>query len=162
MYSSIDHHGRYAYGNQAHAALWNLTRLAEALLPVLEQEAGGREAAVASGASFARRLRAAVRGGPTTPGCGASSGLFTEQAGDAELAQDLLTRMAANRADFTLTFRRLCDAAEGDAGVREQFADPTSYDSWAEGWLCRLAAEPVQVGERAAAMRLVNPNLIST
>jgi uncharacterized protein YdiU (UPF0061 family) len=47
-YSSIDHNGRYAYGNQAHAAHWNLARLAEALLPVLGQEEGSEEAALAS------------------------------------------------------------------------------------------------------------------
>src|ERR1019366_2513884 len=47
VFSSIDHGRRYAYGNQPRAALWNLTRLAEALLPVLELESGSEEAAVA-------------------------------------------------------------------------------------------------------------------
>jgi uncharacterized protein YdiU (UPF0061 family) len=57
------------------------------------------------------------------------------------MAQDLLERMAVNRADFTLTFRRLCDAAagaEGDAGVRTLFADPVTYDTWAAAWRQRL------------------------
>src|SRR5579864_9355765 len=48
VFSSIDANGRYAHGNQARIAHWNLTRLAETLLPVLEQEAGSKEAALAS------------------------------------------------------------------------------------------------------------------
>jgi len=71
--------------------------------------------------------------------------------------------MAANRADFTLTFRRLCDAAaeaEDDAGVRALFADPGAYDAWAAGWRRRLEVEPVAAEARAAAMRMVNPAFI--
>ena len=68
--------------------------------------------------------------------------------------------MAANRADFTLTFRRLCDAAvgvDGDAGVRMLLADPRAYDVWAAEWRARLAEEGVGAEERAAGMRRVNP-----
>jgi uncharacterized protein YdiU (UPF0061 family) len=159
VYSSIDHYGRYAYGNQPRAALWNLTRLAEALLPILEQETGDREAALAAakeslatfGPQFERAHAAGLR---------RKLGLFTERAGDAELAQALLDLMAANQADFTLTFRRLCDASEGSAEVRELFADPNAYDSWAEGWCRRLAEESVPGEERAATMRMANPAFI--
>jgi uncharacterized protein YdiU (UPF0061 family) len=90
-------------------------------------------------------------------------GLCTEREGDAALAEDLLQRMAANRADFTLTFRRLCDAAaspEGDAGVRRLFADPGAYDGWAAGWHGRLDEEPTEVQARAVLMRSVNPAVI--
>jgi uncharacterized protein YdiU (UPF0061 family) len=90
-------------------------------------------------------------------------GLFTEREGDAALAEDLLDRMLSNRADFTLTFRRLCDAAtgpEGDAGVRMLFADAGAYDSWAAGWRRRLEEEPSLGQERAAAMRKSNPAFI--
>ena len=71
--------------------------------------------------------------------------------------------MAANHADFTLTFRRLCDAAagpEGDDGVRDLFADPAAYDSWAARWRQRLEEEPVSTEARAAAMRMANPAFI--
>src|SRR6202789_604527 len=109
VYSSIDHNGRYAYGNQPRAMLWNLTRLAEALLPVLEQEEGNAEAALVSAkealAAFGPQFEAAYDAGLRR-----KLGLFTEREGDSALIQDLLTRMAANQADFTLTFRRLCDA----------------------------------------------------
>jgi uncharacterized protein YdiU (UPF0061 family) len=160
VFSSIDHYGRYAYGNQAPAAHWNLVRLAEALLPVLEQEAGSEEAALASAnealAAFEPQFEA-VR----AAGLRRKLGLFTERAGDAALAQDLLDRMAAHRADFTLTFRRLCAAGpEGDEGVRTLFADPCAFDAWAAAWRRRLEEEPVSGQERAAAMRAANPAFI--
>ena len=90
VFSSIDHHGRYAYGNQPRAALWNLTRLAEALLPVLVQEAGSEEAAVASAKEALCGLRAAVRRRLAALVCVGKLGLFTEREGDASLAEDLL------------------------------------------------------------------------
>ena len=66
-------------------------------------------------------------------------------------------------ADFTLTFRRLCDAAaepEGDAAVRALFADAGAYDAWAARWRQRLAEEPGEPAARRAAMRAVNPAFI--
>ena len=162
VFSSIDHYGRYAYGNQPSAAHWNLARLAEALLPVLEQEEGNAEAALASAkeslAAFGPQFEAAYDAGLRR-----KLGLFTQREGDAALIQDLLTRMAASQADFTLTFRRLCDAAagpEGDEGVRGLFADPGAYDSWAAGWRRRLEEEPVSGQARAAAMRVASPAFI--
>ena len=162
VFSSIDHGGRYAYGNQPRAALWNLARLAEALLPVLAQEPGAKRL---------RWLRPTKRSARFEPqyqaarmaGLRRKLGLCTEREGDAALAEDLLKRMAANRADFTLTFRRLCDAAaspEGDAGVRALFVDPGAYDDWATGWRKRLDEEPEDGQTRAVAMRSVNPALI--
>jgi len=162
VFSSIDLQGRYSYSNQPHAAHWNLARLAEALLPVLEQEAGSEEAALASAyealAMFEPQFELARNAGLRR-----KLGLFTEREGDAALAQDLLERMAANCADFTLTFRRLCDAAagpEGDGGLRPLFADPGAYDSWAVRWRLRLEEEAVSEQARAAMMRMASPAFI--
>jgi uncharacterized protein YdiU (UPF0061 family) len=161
-FSSIDHGGRYAYGNQPRAALWNLARLAEALLPVLVQEAGSEESAVAAAneaiAGFEPQFEAA-----RSAGLRRKVGLVAEREGDAALVENLLKRMATNRADFTLTFRRLCDAAagsEGDEGVRTLFADPAEYDSWAAEWRRRLEEESADGPARAATMRSVNPAFI--
>ena len=162
VYSSIDHYGRYAFANQPHAAQWNLARLAESLLPVLEQEQGSEEAALDSAkealAAFAPQWNTAYEAGLCR-----KVGFSTRQEGDAAMAQDLLSRMTANRADFTLTFRRLCDAAAspaGDAGVRTLFADPEAYDAWATGWRLRLEQEPISAEVRANEMRQVNPAFI--
>jgi uncharacterized protein YdiU (UPF0061 family) len=159
VFSSIDRQGRYAYGNQPRAVSWNLARLAEALLPLLEQEMGSEESAIAAAnealAAFDPQFETARHSGLRR-----KLGLFTEHEGDAALAEDLLERMAANRADFTLTFRRLCDAAakpEDDKKVRALFADPGAYDSWAAGWRWRLEKEPIAGQERAAAMRTASP-----
>jgi serine/tyrosine/threonine adenylyltransferase len=162
VFSSIDHQGRYAYGNQPRAAHWNLARLAEALLPLLQEEQGSEEAALGSAqealAAFAPQFEAAL-----AAGLGRKLGFLTEREGDDSLAQDLLGRMAENRADFTLTFRRLCSAAigpEGDEGVRTLFAEPSAYDAWAEQWRRRLEEEPASQQERAAVMRRSNPAFI--
>jgi len=162
VFSSIDASGRYAYGNQPRAALWNLARLAEALLPVLEQEAGNEETALASAKEALEAFEPQFEMARSA-GLRRKLGLFTACEDDAALAKDLLERMAANRADFTLTFRRLCDVAarpEGDAGVRALFADPASYDAWGAGWRRRLEKETVSKEARAVAMRMVNPVFI--
>ena len=136
VFSSIDQQGRYAYANQSYAANWNLMRLAQAFLPLLQHEEGTEEAALASAnealAAFRPQFEAAH-----SAGLRRKIGLLTEQEGDTALAQALLDCMAANRADFTLTFRRLCDAAaapQADAGPRLLFADPTAFDAWAAQW----------------------------
>jgi uncharacterized protein YdiU (UPF0061 family) len=162
VFSSIDQNGRYSYSNQPHAVHWNLTRLAESLLPLLEQEAGDKDAALASAVeslgTFAPQYDAAL-----ATGFQRKLGLSKQHDEDEALIQDLLTRMAANQADFTLTFRRLCEAAatpSGDAGVRVLFADPAAYDAWAMAWHRRQQHEPVSAEARAAAMRSVNPAFI--
>jgi uncharacterized protein YdiU (UPF0061 family) len=162
VFSSIDHGGRYAYGNQPHIALWNLERLAEALLPILVQESGSEEAATASAREALAAFEPQYEAARTTGLC-RKLGLSAEREGDAALAEDLLMRMAANRADFTLTFRRLCDAAavpDSDAGVRTLFRDPGAYDGWAVGWRRRLEDEPADRQACAALMRRVNPAYI--
>jgi uncharacterized protein YdiU (UPF0061 family) len=159
VFSSIDRQGRYAYGNQPHAAHWNLARLAEALLPLLAEEEGNEDKALDSAhealAAFGPQFEIARNAGLRR-----KLGLLEEREGDAALAEDLLDRMAGNQADFTLTFRRLCAAtagSQGDADVRTLFTDPAAYDVWAARWRGRLAAEPVPETERAARMRRANP-----
>src|SRR5467141_2497844 len=159
VFSSIDEMGRYAYANQPRIALWNLTRLAECLLPLFsdDQEKAIAEAQGLLGV-FPEKFSAAYQAGLRS-----KIGLFTERDGDAALVQDLLDAMARNHADFTLTFRRLSDAAldpGGDAEVRRLFADPAAYDEWALRWRQRISDEPSDPAARKAAMRAVNPAFI--
>ena len=159
VFSSIDEGGRYAYGNQPRIAHWNLVRLAETLLPLLDETTETAVAvAQAALAAFPPLFEAAYHGGLCR-----KLGFLSAREGDAALAQDLLGRMQANAADFTLTFRHLCDAAAepaADATVRALFTDPAAYDSWALLWRQRLAAEPAEPQARRAAMRAVNPAFI--
>ncbi len=159
FFSAIDVQGRYAYGNQPAIGRWNLTRLAECLLPLLSEDAAAavaeaQEALGAYAPSFEEAYEAGLR---------RKLGLLTEREGDAALGNDLLTAMSANGADFTLTFRLLSDAApspEGDSGVRVLFADPSAFDGWAARWRQRLGQEPTGVAACQAAMRAANPAFI--
>jgi serine/tyrosine/threonine adenylyltransferase len=159
VFSSIDQQGRYAYGNQPHAAVWNLARLAEALLPLIDSSPE-RAVELASEvlATFSTRFAAA-----SLAGLRRKLGLSTEEEGDAGLAEELLDAMQRNQADFTLTFRGLCEAAEseaGDAGVVSLFTNPQDYGQWAGRWRTRLLRETLEPRARAAAMRRVNPAFI--
>jgi uncharacterized protein YdiU (UPF0061 family) len=159
VFSSIDEQGRYAYANQPRIALWNLTRFAECLLPLLsDQQDKAIEEAQLALSGFAETFNTAYQAGLRS-----KLGLFTARDGDQALSQDLLDAMAKNQADFTLTFRRLSDAAldaSGDAGVRQLFADPTAYDEWAVRWRQRTGDEPRNPASRQTAMRAVNPGFI--
>ncbi|WP_020188027.1 protein adenylyltransferase SelO [Methylopila sp. 73B] len=158
VFSSIDRHGRYAFANQPAIAHWNLTRLAECLLPLISDDED-RAIAQASEAldGFAPAFEAAYLAGYR-----GKLGLRTEEADDAELVQDLLDRMAEGLADYTLTFRRLGAVAEGDpaAAARDLFVDPTAFDAWAERYRDRLAREPDDAGARRGRMARANPALI--
>ena len=159
VFSSIDRQGRYAYGNQPHAAVWNLARFAETLLPIIDAGADRAvELATEVLATFATRFSEL-----SLSGVRRKLGLSAREEGDAALAEDLLDAMHRNQADFTLTFRGLCDAAEqaaGDALVRSLFLNPREYDEWASRWRARLTREPLEPRARAAAMRQVNPAFI--
>ncbi len=159
VFSSIDEQGRYAYANQPRIALWNLTRLAECLLPLFSDD---KEKAIAEAqtllSEFAEKFTAAYQAGLRK-----KIGLFTERDGDEALVQDLLDAMAKSQADFTLTFRYLGDAAlapEGDRQVRPLFNDPAAYDDWAIRWRQRISDEPEAPAVRRTAMRAVNPAFI--
>ena len=159
VFSSIDEQGRYAYANQPRIALWNLTRLAECLLPLFsdDQDKAVEQAQLIL-AGFPAKFTAAYQAGLRQ-----KIGLFTERDGDEALVQDLLDAMAKNHADFTLTFRRLSDAADdvgSDQDVRQLFADPDAYDQWAVRWRQRAGEEPQAPAERAGVMRTVNPAFI--
>ena len=158
VFSSIDRQGRYAYSNQPHAAVWNLARFAETLLPVIDS-AVDRAVELASevlagfSARFAEHWLSGMR---------RKLGLSAHEDGDAALAEELFDAMQRSGADFTLTFRGLCEAAEPnaqDAAVRSLFSN-RDYDSWAAQWRARLTRDPGDPHTRAAAMRRVNPAYI--
>ena len=159
VFSSIDEFGRYAYDRQPAIGRWNLTRLAECLLPLLADDtdaavAAAEESLDAYTSWFEQAYQEGLR---------RKLGLFTKCEGDAELGQDLLEAMRANRADFTLTFRRLSEAssgAEDDDGVRCLFTDPSAYDVWASRWRRRLEQEPPDAATRRTTMLAVNPAYI--
>lgn len=160
VYSSIDHAGRYAYDQQPGIGLWNLSRLAETLLALLaEGEEGGIAEAQAALDAYAPRFQERYQNGLRR-----KIGLAEAREGDPELVADLLSAMAEQKADFTLTFRRLSEVAasdpSSDAGVRSLFDEPEAFDAWARTWRARLAGEGRTDAERRRDMRATNPAFI--
>ncbi|HEV8184365.1 MAG TPA: YdiU family protein [Chthoniobacterales bacterium] len=159
VWSAIDRRGRYAYMNQPAIGQWNLTQLAECFLPLLSDDENAavneaKEALGAYGPTFEAAYQAGMR---------RKIGLYTEQEGDVTLGLDLLKAMAADNADFTLTFRRLSDAAaapEDDSSVRSLFNDHSAFDEWVRRWRQRLQQEAADPAARQAAMHAVNPAYI--
>jgi uncharacterized protein YdiU (UPF0061 family) len=158
VFSSIDQMGRYAYRNQPGIGQWNIARLAECLLPVIDEDQDKAVDAANGvlkvfGEHFQAEWLNVFR---------AKIGLQTEAAGDGELVQGLLGAMQDAQADFTLTFRALADAAQGDdARFLACFADPSKAADWLTSWRTRLAEEGGPGEDRAAAMRAVNPAIIA-
>lgn len=155
VFSSIDHNGRYAFGNQPGVAQWNLTRLAESLLPLIDDD---QDAAVAAATeilgSFGDRYL-----GYRRAGMAAKLGLAGAPRPDDTLTDDLQALLEAQRVDFTSFFRALSDAVRGNDGpVRSLFVDPTAFDGWAGGW--RTAMPATDPEATAAAMDRANPAYI--
>ncbi|MFT9398574.1 protein adenylyltransferase SelO [Acetobacter sp.] len=155
VFSFIDEKGRYAYARQPTMALWNLTRLAEAMLPLLaEDEDKAVERAQEALARFEPEFQALY-----LKGLRAKLGLSTEQAEDASLIRGLLERMQAHKLDFTQTFRSLShqDAIDPE-NVPQEGTPLQMLSDWLPTWHQRLAQEPDQNAQtRAKTMQQVNP-----
>jgi uncharacterized protein YdiU (UPF0061 family) len=148
VYSSIDHGGRYAYGNQPVVAEWNLARLAEALLPLIDDDhERAIELAVESLGTFRPLYNAAWSAGMRAK-LGLPEGL--DEAVATSLFDELLTLLQENHVDHTSFFRALGAAARNDAEpARNLFLDLAGFDGWVERWR--------GLGPDAAAMDRVNP-----
>jgi uncharacterized protein YdiU (UPF0061 family) len=149
VFSSIDHHGRYAFGNQPRIAQWNLARFADTLLPLLDDNhdkalALAEETINQFPARFERRWRDGMR---------RKLGLVNEQPDDASLIHSLLELMQEHAADYTNTLRLLC-------AVAERGAAPAGYEAWVTRWRARLGQESYAPQEAAALMRANNPAVI--
>jgi uncharacterized protein YdiU (UPF0061 family) len=151
VYSSIDHAGRYAYGNQPRIAQWNLTRLAETLLSAIDPDV---DTAVALATevlnTFPDRFRTAWRTGMRS-----KLGLLAEADGDQALFDDLWTVMHTERLDVTTTFRRLARHLAAGAVL------PEPLTGWVARWEARLAAEGRSSELVTASMNAVNPIYIA-
>jgi uncharacterized protein YdiU (UPF0061 family) len=148
VYSSIDHGGRYAYGNQPVVAEWNLARLAEALLPLLHDDPEEAVAlAVESLGAFRRQYDDAWSTGMRVK-LGLPDGL--DDAVASPLVVELLAQLQESHVDHTSFFRVLAAAARGDAEpARSLFLDLAAFDGWLQRWRT--------LGPDADAMDRVNP-----
>jgi uncharacterized protein YdiU (UPF0061 family) len=156
VFSSIDLGGRYAYGNQPQIVHWNLARLAEALLPLIDEE---REQAIAAGEEALGRFPDRFRH-HYAAGLRAKLGLAGEEEGDFDLAKELLSWMREAGADFTNAFAALTlSAAAGRPEGELSFAGG-GFRAWHEKWTARLQRQSLPREEVASLMRKMNPVVI--
>jgi uncharacterized protein YdiU (UPF0061 family) len=152
VFSSIDTHGRYAYGNQPRIAAWNLARFAETLLPLLhgdeEQAIRIAEEAISGFAELYRRNWLA--------GMRAKLGLFGEEPEDEALIEDLLGYMHKYRADYTNTFRSL----SLDKTEETVLFDTEEFPGWQKKWQLRLSRQQESREESLQMMHSSNPAVI--
>lgn len=151
VYSSIDVSGRYAYANQPVLAEWNLARLAEAMLPLID---GDQEKAVAPAVEVLGGFRGQYSQA-WSGGMRAKLGLSGDADSDAAsaLVDGAIAILKDGPVDYTLFFRNLGKAARGDLRpVRGMVLDLAAFDAWAERWQA--------LGPDAELMDSVNPAYI--
>jgi uncharacterized protein YdiU (UPF0061 family) len=154
VFSSIDKGGRYAFGQQPLVCRWNMYRLASALIEAIAAvDEADAEAARVLLEEFPARYRR-----HWLAGLRPKLGLFTEQAGDAELGEALFTALEGQGADFTQMFRALSAALTvGYDPVAAEVTGRDAFAPWFTRWQERLAREPLDTAERAVRMDAVNP-----
>ena len=149
-----DHQGRYAFHNQPDVGYFNLRCLAQALTPLVPDEAF-KAGLDAYEAMFAEHYAGLMR---------EKLGLRESGPGDDSLVRDLLDLMRGSGADYTNLFRALCDFKQAPEArnetSRDHFVDREAFDKWAERYKGRLSAEGTCDVERAALMRRVNPKYV--
>lgn len=151
VFSSIDRHGRYAFGNQPSIAQWNLARLAETLLPLLHEDMPQAvEIAEASIERFGEWFQTAWLSGMRK-----KLGLFGQEEGDFALIQSLLTWMHKQRADYTNTFRDLCEELPDHEIYRE-----AAFQTWHKQWQTRRERNSKPLQSSQCLMRASNPAII--
>ncbi|MFT5693102.1 MAG: hypothetical protein ACI92E_002438 [Oceanicoccus sp.] len=165
VFSSIDRAGRYAYKNQPGITHWNLVGLAQSLIPLLDKdETSAVELAQKSidrfptlfNEAYYRILRKKL-------------GLCKDLDDDETLIKELLSLMAKEKTDFTLTFRRLSELVDParnftlplQHSIREIFEFPASFSTWINQWSDRIDTEDSDRQDIAAMMLAINPAFIA-
>jgi uncharacterized protein YdiU (UPF0061 family) len=151
VFSSIDHGGRYAYGNQPAIITWNLARLAEAMLPLFDDDIDTAiESATEVLQTFPERFQSAW-----SAAMHAKLGLDAGVPGGDEIIGDLLALMGEQRVDYTMCLRAMSSVVRGDAEpARSLFAEPDAFDAWTTRWLALVGEEGATIADR---MDRVNP-----
>ena len=151
VFSSIDHAGRYRYGNQPRIMQWNLTRFAETLLPL--------HADVDTAVAMSQHV---LEGFPHryethwNSGMRRKLGLVEQRDDDGELFAGLFDAMETTGADLTATFRSLAGRVRAGAST-DAAPVATAIERWERDWRERLASEGRPSEAVAAELDAVNP-----
>jgi uncharacterized protein YdiU (UPF0061 family) len=154
VFSSIDHGGRYAYGNQPGIAQWNLARFAETLLPLISDE---QDVAVREASDVIHRFPEAYQT-EWAKGMHQKLGLLDDVSPSLDLVNDLTALLETQSLDYTATMRGLASVLRGDDGsFYESLSDTEAFDAWAVDWLALLDKQPDGRVGAAERMDRVNP-----
>lgn len=152
VFSSIDAHGRYAYGNQPHIGAWNLARFAETLLPLLhDNEDQAVKLAQDAISTFPELYHRNWLAGMRT-----KLGIFNEEPEDESLIKELLSMMEKYHEDYTNTFLALTFDKMSDIAI----FGSTEFNQWRERWQARLGRQQESKADSHQLMRKSNPALI--
>ena len=146
VFSSIDHHGRYAFGNQPTIAQWNLARLADAILPLLDEDQNkaikvGEEIIESFKEKYEKKFHEMMK---------KKLGFIIDEPQDAGLIQELLDTMEKNKLDYTNTFRDL---------MNENISNENLKDFYSK-WTIRIDKQNRDKQEVITLMRKNNPVVI--
>ena len=152
VFSSIDSQGRYAYGNQPKIGIWNLSRLADALLPLIDDNV---ERAVELATREVSKF-SSIYNDLWEDGMRKKLGLYNKQDSDLDLINELFAIMEAKKADYTNTFRALTLDKFNEMYIFET----GEYKEWYDKWIRRLANQDQTLEEAKKLMRDNNPSVI--
>ena len=149
-----DHNGRYAFNQQPYIGLWNLSCLAQALLPLAQKDelktALDRYTPLCEG-RYMELMRTKF-------------GLIETKEEDAPLIQDFLALMHLHHVDYTSVFRALGLFQTGteslNESLRDVFLDRNSFDQWARRYKHRLREEGSRDEDRLIRMNRINPKYV--
>jgi uncharacterized protein YdiU (UPF0061 family) len=158
VFSSIDVQGRYAYGNQPEILVWNLTRLAETLVPLVDSN---QEKSVELLTQKIEKIPSLYQE-YWLQGMRKKVGLSSDEPADLLLIKQLLKIMEIGQADFTLVFRRLSESILGnDEHIEALFNDTTNLKVWLKEWKKRITKESRSKDKIAQSMDSINPMYIA-
>jgi uncharacterized protein YdiU (UPF0061 family) len=152
VFSSIDRKGRYAYTNQPYIAQWNLARLAESLLPLIE---GKKEETIAMAEDLLNSFEQVYKNSWLSM-MRSKLGLALAEREDEKLITDLLDWMHASQSDYTNTFRNLSNSSR----LKGELYDSENFQNWHFRWQDRLEKEEQDLKSSITQMRSVNPSVI--
>ncbi|MCL4118891.1 UNVERIFIED_CONTAM: hypothetical protein GTU68_004818 [Idotea baltica] len=154
VFSSIDTQGRYAYGNQPKMAKWNLARLAESLLPLIDDNT---DHAIALATEEINKFDELYRQ-HWHDGMRAKIGLTSHDTNDIELIEQLIRSINGQDVDYTLLFRALPDAINGDTDrCLTLFKNSEKFENWLAQWQARLAMDNLSPTQHIANLNAINP-----
>ncbi|MDX1739223.1 MAG: YdiU family protein, partial [Alphaproteobacteria bacterium] len=156
VFSSIDHRGRYSFGNQAPIAQWNLARFAEAILPLLHEDQDkavelAEEAIGSFSSSFQKQYQVMMN---------TKFGLSSVREGDEMIVLKFLTLLQKHNLDYTNGFRGLSQTEPLEADIFKKISDDEEFQAWTDLWQQRIQSEDVSQEESLSLRQQANPAFI--